>query len=80
MRPAAGITAIDVVPLQRRSLFPREDFPESEVLLWPDFLRQADLVPREKLETELITVIGVGAIGRQVVLQLAGIPKSSPNK
>jgi sulfur carrier protein ThiS adenylyltransferase len=44
----------------------------------PDrFERQAELVPRERLLQEIATVIGVGAIGRQVALQLAalGIPK-----
>lgn len=37
------------------------------------FLRQQDLVPRERLRDRLVTVIGVGAIGRQVALQLAAI-------
>jgi sulfur carrier protein ThiS adenylyltransferase len=37
------------------------------------FVRQAELVPQEKLATEAVTVIGVGAIGRQVALQLASI-------
>ena len=39
--------------------------------------RQADLVPRAKLENLTVDVIGVGAIGRQVALQLAalGAPK-----
>ena len=44
----------------------------------PDrFVRQADLIPRERLERLSATVIGVGAIGRQVALQLAaiGIPR-----
>ncbi len=35
------------------------------------FVRQRDLVPREKLRTLSASVIGVGAIGRQVALQLA---------
>lgn len=41
------------------------------------FERQAELVPRERLLTEVATVIGVGAIGRQVAWQLAalGVPK-----
>lgn len=41
------------------------------------FVRQRDLVPRARLETLKATVIGVGAIGRQVALQLAalGIPR-----
>ena len=37
------------------------------------FSRQADLVPQEPLQALTITVIGVGAIGRQVALQLAAI-------
>lgn len=44
----------------------------------PDrFQRQEELVPRDRLATIKATVIGVGAIGRQVALQLAavGIPR-----
>lgn len=37
------------------------------------FARQRDLVPSERLDQLLITVIGVGAIGRQVALQLAAM-------
>jgi len=37
------------------------------------FGRQEDLVPRARLADLQATVIGVGAIGRQVALQLAGI-------
>lgn len=37
------------------------------------FSRQADLVPQDRLRELLVTVIGVGAIGRQVALQLAAI-------
>ena len=37
------------------------------------FARQADLVPQERLREMLVTVIGVGAIGRQVALQLAAV-------
>ena len=37
------------------------------------FSRQADLVPQEKLADLTATVIGVGAVGRQVALQLAAI-------
>ncbi|WP_013630031.1 ThiF family adenylyltransferase [Rubinisphaera brasiliensis] len=37
------------------------------------FARQRDLVPQEKLNDLTITVNGVGAIGRQVALQLAAI-------
>ena len=44
----------------------------------PDrFERQEELVPRERILQETVTVIGVGAIGRQVALQLTalGVPK-----
>ena len=37
------------------------------------FARQADLVPQDKLGSLTATVIGVGAVGRQVALQLAAI-------
>lgn len=37
------------------------------------FVRQASLVPRDRLIAETITVIGVGAVGRQVALQLASL-------
>ena len=37
------------------------------------FVRQSDLVPAERLERLTTTVIGVGAIGRQVALRLAGL-------
>jgi sulfur carrier protein ThiS adenylyltransferase len=39
----------------------------------PRFERQADLVPRERLADVDVSVIGVGAIGRQVALQLAAL-------
>jgi len=39
----------------------------------PRFERQADFVPRERLESLSVSVIGVGAIGRQVALQLAAL-------
>lgn len=41
------------------------------------FERQAGLVPQERLAETSVTVIGVGAIGRQVALQLAalGVPR-----
>lgn len=41
------------------------------------FERQEELVPRERILKEVVTVVGVGAIGRQVSLQLAalGVPK-----
>ena len=37
------------------------------------FTRQRDLVPADRLANITVTVIGVGAIGRQVALQLAAI-------
>ncbi len=37
------------------------------------FIRQQELVPADKLKTLLVTVIGAGAIGRQVALQLAAL-------
>ncbi len=37
------------------------------------YVRQEELVPRQRLANVTATVIGVGAIGRQVSLQLAGI-------
>ena len=37
------------------------------------FARQSDLVPQERLAELTVSVIGVGAIGRQVALQLAAI-------
>jgi sulfur carrier protein ThiS adenylyltransferase len=41
------------------------------------FERQADLVPRDRLTDTKVTVIGVGAIGRNVAIQLAaiGVPR-----
>lgn len=37
------------------------------------FVRQQELVPSERFSQLLVTVIGVGAIGRQVALQLAAM-------
>jgi len=37
------------------------------------FTRQADLVPLDQLQSLTVTVIGVGAVGRQVAVQLAAI-------
>jgi sulfur carrier protein ThiS adenylyltransferase len=37
------------------------------------FLRQAELVPRARLENLTASVIGIGAVGRQVAVQLAAI-------
>src|SRR5687768_10361302 len=40
----------------------------------PDrFSRQTDLVPQARLQSTTATVIGVGAIGRQVALQAAAL-------
>lgn len=43
----------------------------------PRFIRQRDLVPEEQLANVAVTVIGVGAIGRQVSLQLASMGATS---
>lgn len=45
----------------------------SEATTHDRFVRQQDLVPRCRLSELTATVIGVGAIGRQVALQLAAI-------
>ena len=37
------------------------------------YVRQADLVPQDRLAALSATIIGVGAIGRQLALQLAAI-------
>lgn len=37
------------------------------------FIRQRELVPTDRLQSVTCTVIGVGAIGRQVALQLAAV-------
>lgn len=37
------------------------------------FARQTDIIPQDKLDNLLVNVIGVGAIGRQVTLQLASL-------
>ncbi len=44
------------------------------------FSRQEELVPNDRLRQFKATVVGVGAIGRQVALQLAavGAPEGSP--
>jgi molybdopterin-synthase adenylyltransferase len=41
------------------------------------FSRQTDLVPRDRTVKAAVTVIGVGAIGRQVAVQLASIGVSN---
>jgi len=45
----------------------------SPSLIASRFDRQSSLVPRDRLSGVVISVIGVGAIGRQVALQLASI-------
>jgi sulfur carrier protein ThiS adenylyltransferase len=37
------------------------------------YTRQADIVPAERMANLTVTVVGVGAIGRQVALQLAAM-------
>ncbi len=44
-----------------------------ETSLVDRFIRQAELVPQDRLSVLNTTVIGVGAIGRQVALQLAAL-------
>ena len=54
-----------------------EDFihfnPTGLTIMVDRFARQADLVPRSRLQELTIDVIGVGAIGRQVALQLTAM-------
>ena len=45
----------------------------TEMMVKDRFTRQRDLVPADRLAAITVTVIGVGAIGRQVALQLAAI-------
>ncbi len=50
----------------------------NELLTEPNrFVRQSGLVPMDRLHDVTATVIGVGAIGRQVVIQLASIGAQS---
>ena len=46
---------------------------DSSIISSDRFTRQRDLVPAARLAELGVTVIGVGAIGRQVALQLAAI-------
>ncbi len=46
---------------------------ETNVVQVDRFIRQRDLVPPDRLSNVTATVIGVGAIGRQIALQLAAI-------
>jgi phosphoglycerate dehydrogenase-like enzyme len=41
------------------------------------FTRQRELVPADRLVNITVTVIGVGAIGRQVALQLAAVSEQA---
>lgn len=43
------------------------------ILATDRFSRQADLVPRERLQAVNVTIVGLGAIGRQVALQAAAL-------
>ena len=43
------------------------------ILATDRFSRQAGLVPRERLEAVTVTIVGLGAIGRQVALQAAAL-------
>src|SRR5688500_1272274 len=54
-------------PPRRRSMSTTTIFDDDR------FSRQRDLVPGERLTETRISVIGVGAIGRQVALQLAAL-------
>ena len=49
------------------------DRAETVVVETDRFLRQRDLIPRQSLQQHPVTIIGVGAIGRQVALQLAAL-------
>ena len=73
-------------PIRRRELFPptvrrcttrrmtTSFAPGDSMRTEPDrFVRQQDLVPQGMLQGLFVTVIGVGAIGRQVALQLAAL-------
>ena len=50
-----------------------KDLNNSKTPVADRFLRQRDLVSTESLSTTAVTVIGVGAIGRQVAMQLAAL-------
>jgi sulfur carrier protein ThiS adenylyltransferase len=45
----------------------------TETIVLDRFIRQREIVPADRLANITVTVIGVGAIGRQVALQLAAI-------
>ena len=60
-------------------LFSSPNYPKEITLTNEEvdrFVRQRDLVPHDRLSDVMVTVIGVGAIGRQVALQLAAIGAS----
>src|SRR5687768_8148398 len=60
-------------PCTPRSLAPSILSWRSLMVSTDRFVRQTGLVPRSALEELSVTVIGVGAIGRQVSLQLAAL-------
>ena len=45
----------------------------NEAVIQNRFTRQSGIVPADRLSNVTVSVIGVGAIGRQVALQLAAI-------
>lgn len=63
--------------LHQPSVRPAVEVEETKETPKNRFSRQASFVPRERVLEESVTIIGVGAIGRQVALQLAslGVPK-----
>src|SRR5262245_39029736 len=62
----ASMRTLTVSPTRRPSM-------DSSETIRDRFSCQQDLVPANQLSNLLVTVIGVGAIGRQVALQLAAI-------
>lgn len=56
-----------------RMTFNYKDSLVNDTHLKSRFVRQEELVPRRRLESVSVSVIGVGAIGRQVAVQLASI-------
>src|SRR5512142_932565 len=55
----------------------RKGWPMTSPFEHDRYVRQQDLVPQDRLAGLTATVIGIGAIGRQVALQLAaiGVPR-----
>src|SRR3954468_13424343 len=68
---AGGETHLGITWTLSESL--RRQIMTSVTTISDRFVRQQDLVPAAKLADLRITVIGVGAIGRQAALQLAAI-------